>query len=60
MTEILSEGEGGGEGGEGKQKPTQHAQSKKTKRRQKITPLRANDGTMLMTIYIYNIIYNII
>ena len=35
-TEILSEGEGGGEGGEGKQKPPQHAQSKKTKRSQKM------------------------
>ena len=58
--ENLSEGEGGGEGGEGKRKPPQHAQSKKTKRPQKNGVAFANVGTMLMDIYIYNIIYNII
>ena len=58
--EILSEGEGGDEGGEGKRKPPQHSQSKKTKRWQKMGVTFANEGTMLMTIYIYNIIYNII
>ena len=46
--------------GEGKQKSTQHPQSKKKKRWQKMGVTFANGGTMLMTIYIYNIIYNII
>ena len=53
-------GSEGGEGGGGKQKSTQHAQWKKTKRSQKMGVTFANVGTMLMTIYIYNIIYNII
>ena len=54
--EILSEGEGGG----GKRKPTQHAQSKKKKRWPKMGVTFANVDAVLRTIYIYNIIYNII
>ena len=58
--EILREGGEGGEGGGGKQKPPQHSQSKKKKRWQKMGVALANGGKVLMTIYIYNIIYNII
>ena len=53
-------GSEGGEGGGGKQKPPQHAQSKKTKRWPKMGVAFANGGTVLMNTYIYNIIYNII
>ena len=48
------------EGGEGKQKPLQHPQSKKKKRSEKMGVLFARIGKMLTTIYIYIIIYNII
>ena len=46
--------------GEGKRKSTQHAQSKKKKRWPKMGVMLANVGMLLMNIYIYNIIYNII
>ena len=41
-------------------KTPQHAKSKKKKRSQKIGVRFAREGKMLTTIYIYNIIYNII
>lgn len=53
-------GEGGVRGGGGKKKSPQHAESKKKKRSAKMGVLFANGGTMLTTLYIYNIIYNII
>ena len=56
MKEIL----GGGGGGEGKQKPLQHAESKKKKRFAKMGGAFARKRQMLSSIYIYNIIYNII
>ena len=40
--------------------PPQHAESKKKKRWQKTAPLFARKRQMLGSIYIYNIIYNII
>ena len=50
----------GCEGGGGKRKPPQHWQSKKKKRSAKITLTFAQNGKMLASTYIYNIIYNII
>ena len=41
-------------------KPPQHPKSKKKKRLQKMGVRFARNGKMLTTIYIYNIIYNII
>ena len=43
--------------GEGKRKPPQHAQSKKTKRLTKSRVTFANVGTMLRDIYIYTLFF---
>ena len=44
----------------GKKKPPQHSQSKKKKRSAKTGVAFARRGAMLTSMYIYNIIYNII
>lgn len=55
------EGQGGREAREAEERKTpQHAKSKKKKRSQKMGVRFARNGKMLTTIYIYNIIYNII